>query len=60
MAAGGKAFHYIPCLNERRDWIEALGQLARAHLGNWLEIAPADERELAESAERARAAGAKR
>jgi ferrochelatase len=30
--AGGKEFNYIPCLNERGDWIEALADLFRTHL----------------------------
>lgn len=34
--AGGKAFHYIPALNEQPDWIEALGKLALANLGDWV------------------------
>jgi ferrochelatase len=29
---GGKAFHYIPCLNERDDWIAALANIALASL----------------------------
>lgn len=37
IGAGGKAFHYIPCLNERRDWIEALADIACTHLQGWLE-----------------------
>lgn len=32
LAAGGREFHYIPCLNERPDWIAALAQLALKHL----------------------------
>ena len=36
---GGKEFHYIACLNERADWIGALSDIARAHLGHWLETA---------------------
>lgn len=39
--AGGKRFEYIPCLNERDDWIHALTQLSLRHLGNWLTDAPA-------------------
>ena len=27
LAAGGEAFHYIPCLNERPEWIEALARI---------------------------------
>jgi ferrochelatase len=30
---GGKTFNYIPCLNERPDWIDALGRIARARTG---------------------------
>ncbi|MDR2092429.1 MAG: ferrochelatase [Azoarcus sp.] len=35
IARGGEAFHYIPCLNERPDWIAALAALVRRHLGGW-------------------------
>jgi len=28
LKAGGKEFHYIPCLNENPDWIEVLADLA--------------------------------
>lgn len=28
MAAGGKAFHLLPCLNEAPEWIAALGNIA--------------------------------
>jgi ferrochelatase len=38
LQAGGEEFHYIPCLNERPDWIAALAALAREHLGNWLDL----------------------
>ena len=41
--AGGKEFHYIPCLNERNDWIQALADLTCAHLQGWLEIHIPDE-----------------
>lgn len=36
LAKGGKAFHYIPCLNERDDWIKALVTIALGHLGGWV------------------------
>ncbi len=36
--AGGKAYHYIPCLNERGDWIAALADIAQSNL--WLESEP--------------------
>ncbi|HUY02315.1 MAG TPA: ferrochelatase, partial [Rhodocyclaceae bacterium] len=56
LQAGGREFHYLPCVNERDDWIAALAGLARAHLGNWLALPTADPDALA----RARALGAKR
>lgn len=52
---GGKVFHYIPCVNERPDWIEALKQLSITHLGHWLTLPTAGD---PNSAERARAQGA--
>ncbi len=60
MGAGGKAFHFIPCLNERHDWIDALADIARTHLGHWLEIPPTPEADRAAARERALAAGAER
>jgi ferrochelatase len=36
--SGGKEFHYIPCLNERSDWIQALANITCTHLQGWLEI----------------------
>lgn len=35
--AGGKEFHYIPCLNERKDWIQALTDITCTHLQGWLD-----------------------
>ncbi|MBV2235113.1 MAG: ferrochelatase [Sterolibacterium sp.] len=32
LAAGGKEFHYIPCLNENPDWIAALADLCQQQL----------------------------
>lgn len=32
LEAGGQAFHYIPCLNERPDWIAALADLSLSHV----------------------------
>ncbi len=56
--AGGEQFHYIPCLNERPEWITALGTIASEHLGSWLELpVPSPECRHA-SAERARKLGA--
>jgi ferrochelatase len=35
LAAGGHEFRYIPCLNERHEWVEALSALVRERLGTW-------------------------
>jgi len=35
LEAGGKAFHYIPCLNDSQEWIQALADLAIRHLQGW-------------------------
>ena len=37
MAAGGKEFHVIPCLNEHPLWIAALADLVFDNLQGWLE-----------------------
>jgi ferrochelatase len=37
--AGGGEFHYIPCLNDRDDWMHALTDLVMDNLQGWL-IAP--------------------
>ncbi|SES76543.1 ferrochelatase [Nitrosomonas marina] len=55
--AGGKEYHYIPCLNERADWIDALSEITRSNLQGWLEPAPSQEM-LEQSKQRALAMGA--
>ncbi|WP_332814621.1 ferrochelatase [Ramlibacter sp.] len=35
LGSGGKAFHYIPCLNAEPAWIRALGELTTRHLAGW-------------------------
>ena len=35
LAAGGQEFHYIPCLNDHPDWIQALTGVAERHLAGW-------------------------
>ena len=40
LKAGGKEFHYIPCLNERPAWISALADLAVRNLQGWLDPPP--------------------
>ena len=36
LAAGGKEFHFIACLNERDDWIRSLAEIALEHLAGWV------------------------
>ncbi|SEQ64167.1 ferrochelatase [Giesbergeria anulus] len=38
--AGGKEFHYIPCLNDSPGWIAALQGIAQQHLLGWPTQAP--------------------
>ncbi len=39
LAAGGKEFHFIPCLNERDTWIRALMMIVLENLHGWLPVA---------------------
>jgi len=32
---GGESFHYIPCLNDHPEWIQALTQVTHQHTGGW-------------------------
>ncbi len=41
--AGGREFHYIPCLNEREDWIQALSNIAYTNLQGWLDLEQSEE-----------------
>ncbi|MCB2024980.1 MAG: ferrochelatase, partial [Ottowia sp.] len=34
-AAGGREYHYIPCLNDQPAWMAALAGLALRHLQGW-------------------------
>ena len=56
--AGGHEFHYIPCLNERDDWIDALADIALTNLQGWLGLEQSEE-ELARSRQRSLQRGAK-
>lgn len=56
--AGGNEYHYIPCLNERPDWIAALHELAQHKLRGW--GAAASDAALEQSKLRALQHGAKR
>lgn len=35
-AAGGSDYHYIPCLNDNPDWLDALAQIVRENGAGWL------------------------
>jgi ferrochelatase len=58
LKGGGKEFHYVEALNERPEWIAALGTLVVDQLTGWIGRAGPGPAELAKSAERARALGA--
>ncbi|MGQ9685637.1 MAG: ferrochelatase [Thiobacillaceae bacterium] len=60
--AGGGEYRYIPALNARPLWIDALADLTLTHLAGWLPASwseAADEEEATSRLERARALGAK-
>jgi ferrochelatase len=40
MKAGGREFRYIPCLDDRHEWIAALADLAERHMQGWVERRP--------------------
>jgi len=56
--AGGGEYHYIPCLNDRNDWLHALTKLVLENLHGWL-IEP-DAAALEQSRLRAFAMGARK
>jgi protoporphyrin/coproporphyrin ferrochelatase len=58
-AAGGERFNYIPCLNDRHEWITALAALALRHMQGWDTQAAADADALARQRAAALAAGAR-
>jgi ferrochelatase len=60
LSAGGKTYHYIPCLNERPDWITALADIVSHHLAGWPTRTSGDAAALEHSARRASERGAKR
>jgi len=55
---GGGEYHYIPCLNERNDWMHALTDLVMDNLHGWL-VEP-DAAELEQGRLRALEMGAKK
>jgi ferrochelatase len=42
LAAGGKEFGYVPCLNDQHEWLAALAGIAMRHLQGW-DTAPASD-----------------
>jgi protoporphyrin/coproporphyrin ferrochelatase len=57
LSAGGRAFEYIPALNDQHEWIAALAGIALRHLQGW-DLGPADERALEAQRARAKSLGA--
>ena len=55
LSSDGKEFHYIPCVNERPDWITALRDIVSSHLSGWPLAAQSDPA----AAARAKVLGAK-
>lgn len=55
--AGGKEFHYIPCLNDSPAWITALSAIAQQHLSGW-PVQTNDAAALASAQAHAQAGGA--
>jgi ferrochelatase len=43
--AGGKEFQYIPCLNERDDWLQALTDITLKNLLGWTVAPPPEDLE---------------
>ncbi len=60
LSAGGREFHYVPCLNDDPRWIAALATLAAQHLQGWPTLAAAGGEGLERQRARALAAGAAR
>ncbi|QNA90615.1 ferrochelatase [Massilia sp. Dwa41.01b] len=44
-AAGGKEFHYIPCLNTSPSWIVGMAEIAEEHLIGWPTMMSPSQRE---------------
>jgi ferrochelatase len=57
LAAGGRTFQYIPCLNDRHEWVAGLAAIALQHLQGWAPPPP-DAHSLERSRERALSLGA--
>ncbi len=57
--AGGKEFHYIPCLNDDPEWITALCRITETHLAGWPTLERPDAAALQASRSAAMELGAK-
>jgi ferrochelatase len=55
LAAGGKEFHYIACLNADEAWITALCGIAQQHMVGWPTAIDAEPQAPALAASRAAA-----
>lgn len=53
ISAGGREFHYVPCLNDSTPWVHALADIAMQHLQGW-PLVPADAATDAAERERQR------
>jgi protoporphyrin/coproporphyrin ferrochelatase len=60
LTAGGKEFHYIPCLNDDPAWITALCEITQQHLAGWPTQSRPDAAVLAAARNAALVRGAKR
>ncbi len=58
LGAGGQTFNYIPCLNDRHEWIAALAAITQQHLQGW-PVQVGDAADLQAQRERALALGAR-
>ena len=48
LQAGGREFHYIPCLNEAPVWIDGLADIAEQHMLGWPTMLTTAQREAAQ------------
>jgi ferrochelatase len=61
MLAGGKEFHYIPCLNEDALWMRGLAEITETHLFGWptsFDALRDEQQQASASIERAKLQGA--
>jgi ferrochelatase len=60
LVAGGSDFRYVPCLNDRTEWVDALATLSERHLQGWETRRAPDSAALEAQRARALALGASR